>query len=341
MSRRENNISQIVFDIHGGEEKLTTMNLATIPNKKRLVRNPNESFSLRTDDIDGSHYVPKTIHQRDSFNVNDIEGTKSKPMYDSSKPPVDLMKLDDIDGSHPRIIRQLPRSHRMVNPVDPQYDLPKYKVPDEPPPKFIRDTMKNDDVEGAHPMSYKTDKPPRDLMKLDDIEGATPKRRISINQNSHNPFDVKDINNDGIFKTRRRVDPLNPVYHFDGKDLTADDFGRAFPKHELKVPNFMETSDIDGAQADSATKKFRNFTQPPKPPDDDDYFQPASILMVPSMIKQEKEIEQQNIARTIRGKKIRMYEDRYLHAERGTGDPLQGFLRKKREASPKRKQSTF
>jgi hypothetical protein len=202
MSRRDKVASQIVFDITGGEKELATMNLSTIPNKPQLVRSEKESFALRTDDIAGARHVPRQIVERDWMDTSDIPGTCAKPMVNESKPPVDIMRVDDIEGSKPRVFRHLPHSTRMLNPVDPQYHLP--SKPPEPVdvPRFIRDSMYNDDVDGAHPTSYKSDKPPRDIMRIDDIPGTRPVRQIRELSRRFDSLNVQDINTDGIFKTK-------------------------------------------------------------------------------------------------------------------------------------------
>ena len=330
-TRPNKNASQIVFDITSGEDEFVTMNLQTIPNRQNPVKKP-EDFSLRTDDIDGARYVPKKICVHDFYNVTDIEGTTSKPMVNKNKKPYNVMDISDIDGAKSRIIQQLPHSKRATNPVAPEYDWPKYQCPYEPPPKFIRDTMKNDDVEGAHPASYKTDKPPRDIMRVDDISGAKPACHIrSTKEATDRTFNVKDINNDGIFKTRRVTDPLNPVYHLNGEDLTADDFGKHIGKPEPKnIPNLYSPADIPGAHADSTSAWTRSFRSPPPPKPDDD-FQPAPILMTSSMKAQTKELEIQEKIRQKRGERINAMENRNLHVVRGTGDPIQDLLRQQRE----------
>lgn len=326
----DKNKSQIVFDITGGEKQLQTMNLSTIPNRPPLIKSEKESFILRNDDIDGARYVaPKVNPRNTNLDTTDIPGTRSRPMVNHQKPAVDIMRLDDIEGSKPRIIRQLPHSKRMVNPVDPKYDIPPFVCPIEDTTRFLRDTMKNDDVEGAQPMSYKTDKPPRDIMKVDDIAGTRPSQKIRQLRKGNDQMDVRDINNDRVFKSKRVTDPLNPVYIYDG-EVKGEGVGTL--KAPMRPhPGFdLTTSDIPGAQADTMTAKYRTFRQP-KPEADDD-TKPAEILMVPSMEKQTKELEAQNIARMQRSEKLRFYENRNLHAEYGTGDPVQAMLRRQRES---------
>lgn len=335
----DKNASQIVFDITGGEKTLQTMNLQTIPNRKPLIKSPKDNFINRNDDIDGARYVPPKIVPHDfTLNTTDIPGTQAKPMVDVTKGPVDIMNHDDIEGSKPRIFRQLPHSNRMLNPVDPKYDWPNKQnidwskwssAVDENPP-FIRDHMKNDDVEGASPMTYKTDKPPKDIMKVDDISGSRPAKRMREMRNGIDTMNVKDINNDGIFRTTRVTNPLNPVYKVNGMTI-EDDFGKTKPppKGRQGPDTQYDISDIEGTHSDCSTKRYMKFKAPP--PLEDDDFKSADILMIPSMKKQTREIEMQQQQRTMRGEKIRYYENRNLHAEYGTGDPIQAVLRKQRE----------
>jgi hypothetical protein len=328
--------SQIVFDITGGEKQLQTMTLATIPNKPHLIKNEKDSYLLKVDDIEGARYVPPTIHPRDThLDIADIDGARVKPMVNPDRPAVDIMAKLDIPGSKPRIFRQLPHSNRMVNPVDPKYDLPSFNPPKIPPPPFIRDKMYNDDVEGAHPMSYKSDKPPKDIMMVDDIPGTRPVRQIRELQGI-DTLCVKDINSDRIFKSSRRVDPLNPVYEYDGMEKRPDDFGKVrAPLAGHSGPDrIMDITDIEGTHSDASTKRHMAFRHP-RPPVEAE-AKPAEILMIPSMKKQTKELEMQQAARTARGEKIRYYENRNLHAEMGTGDPIQAALRRQREERKKK-----
>ena len=339
--RPDKNASQIVFDISGGEKHLQTMNLQTIPNRQPLAKSPKDSFILRNDDIEGSRYVPPKIHPRNPLETSDISGSASRPMFDASKPPVDLMRVDDIEGSHPRIIHQLPHSERNVNPVDPRYAWPETSgikanplFRTEESWKFVRrgSTMFNDDVEGAHPTPVDMSKPPRDIMRVEDISGARPTPETHAVRKGIDSLDVKDINNYRIFKSTRVTNPLNPVYHVHSETI-SDDFGHARPppKPRQGFDPLYSTKDIDGAQAATSTRKFRAFRQPP-PPREEEQWAPAEILMLPSMEKQTKELETKEAIRTMRGEKIRFYENRNLHADYGTGDPIQGALRRQRES---------
>jgi hypothetical protein len=334
--------SQIVFDITGGEKQLKTMHLDTIPNRPHLVKSATESFTLRTDDIEGARYVrPKTV-AHNPMKTSDIAGACSRPMVDDSKPAVDIMHAHDIDGSKPRIFRSLPHSSRVVNPVDPAYTLPS-KAPDPVEvPRFVRDSMYNDDVEGAHPTSYHSAKPPRDIMRVDDIAGTSPTPKTRQRRRGVDTMDVRDINDDGLFKSRRTVDPLDPTYRFDRRDIRADDYGKVRPPPRPRdgPDRQMNIDDIEGTHADASTKRYRRFRRPPPPPEDD-ALKPPEILMVPSMKKQTRELEMHAAARKARAERIRYYENRNLHAEVGTGDPIQAILREQRNGQTGSRDGTF
>jgi hypothetical protein len=172
--------------------------------------------------------------------------------------------------------------------------------------------------------------PPRDIMRVNDIVGTSPVKHIrEVHRQSS--LDVKDINTDGIFKTTRVVDPLNPVYYVLGTEIKAEGFGTVKPPPQARTDRRMDLSDIEGAQADTLTTKYRVFRPPPFAVDGEEEEGPAAILMVPSMKTQGKELELKERIRVHRGEKIRVCENRHLAGNRQTGDPVQGILRKQRD----------
>lgn len=325
--RPDKNVSQIVFDITGGEKSFTTMTMATIPKNPKIVRSKNEDFSLRTDDIDGARWKPDTRRTRDTtLNISDIEGAKPSPSFDPKSKPVDIMAVKDIAGAQPRICRNLPHSNRHTNPLNPEYQLP--TKAEEPPPEipFRYDPLNFDDIPGVHPKSYKTDKPLRDIMKVSDIEGTKPIQRIRKFDAQNRILDVSDINNDGVFHTRRTTNPLNPEY-IPGEKL---DFGISHSnygsrRHDTDLS--LKTSDIDGACADSSTKWYREFKNTPV--HESETTEAATSLMIPSMAKQTAELEKQKAIDKMRSEKIRKFENRHLECECHV-DSVQAMLRKKR-----------
>jgi hypothetical protein len=330
---RDKNKSQIVFDIHGGEDSFQTMTLRTIPNRPHLIKGRGESFSLRTDEIEGAQSRPrKAATHYFQLNTADIEGASPTPPYDPNKPAFPIMSVDDIEGAKPRIQRPLPHSQRQTNPLNPEYSLPSYEEPPPPVPPFLRDGFSNDDIPGTHSRSWQLPYGPRDNMRVADGPGSHPRKRVGkLMQSSVDRMNVRDINKDGIYKTTRVTDPLNPVYFYDGGPIAATDFGRAFPRPEPRnVPTFsLQTDDIAGATSDSSTQWYRRFKKPP-PEKEEVEDAPATLLMLPSMEKQTAELENQEAIRKMRGEKRSFYENRHLRGARGTGDTLQGVLRQQR-----------
>jgi hypothetical protein len=315
------------------------MTLQTLPNRPHFVTTQLEIFSLRTDDIDGAQWRErKPASYQFQLNTADIDGATPTPCFDRTKPPFPIMSVDDIDGAKPRVQRLLPHSNRQTNPLNPEYVLPSYSEEQAPIPKFVRDAFSNDDLPGAHPRSRKHHKPPRDLMRVDDIIGyqrrGAPPRLL---QSSIARMNVKDINTDGIHKSTRVTDPLNPVYLYDGGQVAAEDYGRAFPVPRRNVPTFsLQTADIPGATSDSATQRYRDFRQD-RPEEEEADDAPVKLLMLPSMKKQTAQLENDEAVRKMRGERISFYENRHLRGARGTGDALQGTLRHQRcERTPEK-----
>ena len=71
---------------------------------------------------------------------------------------------------------------RNSDPQNPTYNLAKVEAKPVTPPKFIRDHISNDDIEGAKPKKvahYQT----RNIMEIGDIAGAAVKK--PLHRNSH------------------------------------------------------------------------------------------------------------------------------------------------------------
>lgn len=321
---KDKNVSQIVFDIHGGEKEFTTMTLHTIPNRQPLIKKTTENYNLRTDDIDGATYKPKKMTPYNfSLNTTDIDGAQPTPYVKKDRDPVNIMSVDDIDGAKPKIQRQLPHSNRMTNPLNPEYQLSEKKSSPPTPPRFLRDAFSNDDIPGAHSKTYKTDKAPKDIMNISDIAGARPRRRIADHDFGNRIYDVSDINNDGIFKSKRVTNPLNPVYIYDG-ECKAEGYGVASQPPPAHKDNFiLNTHDIPGAQHDSSTEFYRSFKRPPIVKEDEEELKPAAILMLPTMKRESAEKTKNKVARS--------YEFEGLRRNYGTNDPIQSLMRSQRD----------
>lgn len=89
------------------------------------------------------------------------------------------MQNNDINGSSPNCVKF--QTKRMgLDPLNPQYNFSKVEVRPITPPKYIKDQMEIDDIDGARPKKNKiADFNMRESMKINDIEGTKAKLRHS------------------------------------------------------------------------------------------------------------------------------------------------------------------
>ena len=126
------------------------MSLDTIKEKdfkkkgiNRLISNRHWSMGLYNLDIDKS-YTKRTdlyLNKVDFINkIDDIEKASPKKEKIYIKPNFSL-NVRDIEKAYPN--KPNPVSQRHVNPLNPVYKLPSFKMPPPPtPPKFIRDSIR-------------------------------------------------------------------------------------------------------------------------------------------------------------------------------------------------------
>jgi hypothetical protein len=114
-----------------------------------------ENFSLKNDDID--HSCPKRLHQ-----------PLNKPYY--------YLRDDDIPGTKPAIATFKTR-REPSNPLNPVYKLPSFEPLEPVIPKFIRDSIKVDDIAGTKPKNlHQRMLGHRITNDVKDIDGAKPKK---------------------------------------------------------------------------------------------------------------------------------------------------------------------
>lgn len=158
----------------------------------------------------------------------------------------------------------------------PKYKLASFEYVPPPPPKFLRDNMQIDDVEGARPKKEK-EWTTRDVMKIDDIEGTKAIQRGVLSRTTHyDSFLYKDVY-EKIPISKRSVNPLQPEYNF--RDTYSGDFTRpkwgevnekygdikgtkpaGLPAEREGVRN-LNTKDVEGAQANTKGLGVFNFHQ--------------------------------------------------------------------------------
>ena len=214
----------------------------------------------------------------DLHGVSDISGAHPAVLHKDLRKPKRNLTNDDIDGTKAKPYTF--KTTRCVDPNDPQYKLASVDTRPPTPPRFTRDSINVNDIEGACP------KPPRHFEPRDshstyDIPGAQagwkPRhKRRSEGQPLRDSLRVDDIVHEG-FKTRRSTNPLDPVHnihgtvHCDGpaqkpKSLPAPT-GQDFNLHTEDVvgayPGWKAPHHIDGSFGKTGRKDFRviNKTQ--------------------------------------------------------------------------------
>jgi hypothetical protein len=103
------------------------------------------------------------------------------------------------------------------------------------PPKFIRDSISNADLEGAKPKKtkyYET----RDIMNVRDIDGTNAKK-VYVRTTTYDSFNYADITKTK-FASSRSVNPLKPCY------LVKDEAGA-----------IVEIGEIEGSSPKKITER--------------------------------------------------------------------------------------
>jgi len=160
-------------------------------------------------------------------------------LHTDSKRPVMNLTNKDIPGSMTHGHFQ---SGRHVDPLEPDYVLPSHEHrPYTPPAKAARDLHLNTtDVEGSSPAKrfpYAT----RDHITSEDIEGADTgwkpyNTRFFGAGTMRKPgqtatLDVREVNDEGRFRSQRSTNPLEPTYNYDTQNR------RRWPGDGVSTPN--------------------------------------------------------------------------------------------------------
>lgn len=253
--------------------KKDTMSLSTINSNDAKIRpfkkiDTQRDWSINLYNLDIERSVPKRFgvftNKVDFINkVDDIERTNPKLLhYKLDKPEYNLSNAD-IEKSSPNMGNL--KTKRCTNPLEPKYNLAKVEdYPDEIP-KFIRDSIEIKDIEGAKPKKYFKWNT-RETFPLDNhgIEGTKPKKKY-VRQTKYNYIDYSDLTRD-IFKTKRHINPLDPVYELkykNGEHYIHGMIEKSKPQtiypYTYPEPFALRVNDISGAQAGSKNR-INKFT---------------------------------------------------------------------------------
>jgi hypothetical protein len=108
---------------------------------------------------------------------------------DLNKPEYNLNN-DDIAKSKPNF-NKFQTTRPPTNPLNPIYTLPHVEYKPPTPPKFIRDQVNNDDIEGAKTKKARYFET-REIMKVNDIDGTHPKK-VYVRSTQYDCFNYNDI----------------------------------------------------------------------------------------------------------------------------------------------------
>lgn len=92
---------------------------------------------------------------RPSLAYTNLDIEKSSPrsyVMEVHKPSL-CLDINDIQGSSPQVNKFL-SSRKASNPLNPIYQLAQVDIKPATPPKFIKDTLKTDDIEYSKPRSF-------------------------------------------------------------------------------------------------------------------------------------------------------------------------------------------
>lgn len=194
-------------------------------------KKPRESFSLKTDDIQGAKPSLKQYSYTNKLSYsNSVQG---------------------IEKSSPSIISL--KTSRSTNPLIPEYKLPTYTSKPITPPKFIRDTLDTADISKGKPASSRQ---VRNSLDVSDIikkpSNLTQKSFLYTNNPDKQPI------------VRRNTNPLNPEYLITGENNKTQVIGEvpgSKPKVLINVKKpahnrSLDVSDIQGTPLKNASSSI-------------------------------------------------------------------------------------
>jgi hypothetical protein len=242
--------------LNHGADAYTTMSImsfgaSTLP--KPTQARFEEKKTNFVSDIDGAKSGPKykLYFDKPLPQQSDVDGSTSKPLTKTRNCRDNSLYIDDIEGTRHTIKDRMMRTNRHVNPLDPQYKLPSYEASAYPTPRFLKDSMRLDDIHHVEERVYAT----RDIMNINDIVGAhadwRPRHREArLLAPPHDIMQVQDIaaKTSWMDKTSRCSNVLNPVYNIHGMEFKDSKFMRPTqPRNLMEDNSILQTQDIAGA----------------------------------------------------------------------------------------------
>ena len=104
----------------------------------------------------------------------DIDRSYPKQLHIGLYKPEYGLNTQDIEGSQPNIVKF--KTQRIgTNPLNPTYNVSQVEKRPITPPRYIRDSISIDDIDGAKPKKVPVYEV-RNVIQVDDIQGAAPRR---------------------------------------------------------------------------------------------------------------------------------------------------------------------
>ena len=248
---------------------LSSLNSKDFPMKKFKYLPTKREWSLNLYNLDIQGSSPRKFgilnKKIDFTNTNqDIEKSSPSPLFKKIVPNY-LLSNEGIEGSSPSHLKF--KILRCTNPLNPKYNLPKTEIKKDETGykkiKFIRDTLKIDDIEGTKPKKMGNFFL-RNSLNKDDIKESFPKQRY-IRKEKNNNIDFRDIQK---IKHKRKLElnPLDPVYNWNyeinNRRYYVGPIEKNKPKpfydFKYKRPFNLSNEDIEGTKPESKNR-YRLF----------------------------------------------------------------------------------
>ena len=156
----------------------------------------------------------RQVNKQEFTNQNwDIDRSSPSQLHIKLHKPEKNLMAKDIEGASPQCVKFTTK--RMGgDPLNPNYKLQSVDKRVPTPPKYIRDHMYINDIEGCRPKKEKVlEIKTRESMKVNDIEGAQARIRHKERpkQQNYDSYDYSDITKAHFISTRQ-TNPLDPSY---------------------------------------------------------------------------------------------------------------------------------
>lgn len=241
---------------------LNTLNDNDFPIRpfKKMNTKRDWSINLYNKDIEYSYpsKMNSFVNKVDFINkVDDIDRTNPKVIHWPLNKPNYNLSNEDIEKTKPNITQF--HTPRITNPLQPVYTLSKVETIPLTPLKFLRDNIDISDIKGTKPRKICKFQQ-RETFPLDNgIKGSKAKKTY-VRKTKYNNIDYSDLTKD-IFKTRRHVNPLDPVYEIKYKNGENYCYGlieKSKPEvwypYKYDHPNALKINDIKGTEPGSKNK---------------------------------------------------------------------------------------